>query len=82
MVATKLFLSGAMALLLTVPVAGEPTTRPTTRPATRPARPVKPREAETPGMTRREAKELKWKRKAETGQRREEQTQAHIADLQ
>jgi hypothetical protein len=82
MVATKLLLSGAMALLLTVPVAGEPTTRPTTRPATRPARPVKPREAETPGMTRREAKELKWKRKAETGQRREEQTQAHIADLQ
>jgi hypothetical protein len=76
--AKQLLLTGVMGLLLVLPAEGEPATKP----ATAPAKPVKPREAETAGMTRREAKELKWKRKAETGQRREEKTQAHIAELQ
>src|SRR4051812_27074232 len=78
--AKRLLLTSLAVALLILPAWGAPA--PTTKPATAPAKSVKPGNAASAGMTRREAKELKWKKKAETGLRREEQVQQHIADLQ
>jgi hypothetical protein len=78
----RLLLTGVLGFLLVLPARGQPATKPATRPTTAPAKSVKPGNAATAGMTRREAKELKWKRKVETGLRREAQTQERIAELQ